>query len=575
MTRSRLVFAVLAVASFFATPLAFAAPTNFGIDAPIPTSENVITPPVVNGGPTILYCPSEADDFAYRTAISALTGNTVDYFNAATGTPTLALLQQYTCVYTWANSAYNNPVAFGNVLADYVDGGGKVLLGGFCTYTSGNALSGRIMGNDYCPVRSPGGNNHFNTVAYAGNGTSYQHRNVTAYSDFFRDFLVLQGWGIQDGTYLDGEIATAFRGDGRVMYMNAVGPPLGAAGDFARIVANFALWVQPGGVLYGCDRTGKYFVLDLRTGAGTLVGQLPMGAVGEMDYDDLTGRAYVQSSDGAFSIQPFAVGTGAGLGPPVGDPGSFASLEPIFGSWYGCFHTAACGASQIAQIDPTTGAVLSGPVPTGVGPIAGMAWNFPLARMYYVTGAGGGCGGTSTLYWNPTFGSALNLVGPVGFNAGSLEWGPDDNLYGGSTGGAGQLYRINPTNGVASLIGASGFGQMTGLMLVSGTQTVGVGDFGGVTLSGLELASPVPNPSTLVSKVTIRYSLAREGAATVAIYNVAGRRIWSQDEGRLEAGEHSLVWDGRGEDGHLAPTGIYFVQLSSSEGTRRAKMLRL
>ena len=39
------------------------------------------------------------------------------------------------------------------------DAGGKVILGAFCTYRSGNYLAGRIMTPAYCPVTSPAGNN--------------------------------------------------------------------------------------------------------------------------------------------------------------------------------------------------------------------------------------------------------------------------------------------------------------------------------------------------------------------------------------------------------------------------------
>ena len=70
---------------------------------------------------TLLYAPAEADDAAYRAAIAAELGGAVDYFDARTGTPDLALLQNYACVYTWVNSPYANNVLFGDNLADFVD----------------------------------------------------------------------------------------------------------------------------------------------------------------------------------------------------------------------------------------------------------------------------------------------------------------------------------------------------------------------------------------------------------------------------------------------------------------------
>src|SRR5207302_8033583 len=67
---------------------------------------------------------------------------------------------------------------------------------------------------------------------------------------------------------------------------------------------------------------------------------------------------------------------------------------------------------------------------------------------------------------------AATTVGSVGFNAGSLEFGPDGNLYAGSTDGAGNLYRIDKTNGAATLVGRTGFNNVTGLTLVNSTNTI-------------------------------------------------------------------------------------------------------
>jgi hypothetical protein len=137
------------LAAFVASaPLAGAAQRNTGGDAPKPNDRNILTPKnkMKLGAPVnILYAPSEADDPAYRSAIAAITGGTVDYFDGVNGTPSVALMQNYDCVYTWANFAYQDNVTFGNNLATFVDGGGRAVLGAFCTFTSGNSMGGAIM----------------------------------------------------------------------------------------------------------------------------------------------------------------------------------------------------------------------------------------------------------------------------------------------------------------------------------------------------------------------------------------------------------------------------------------------
>jgi len=188
---------------------------------------------------SIAYAPTEEDDPTYRAAIAAITGGIVDYVDPRTASPSLATLQGYDCVYTWANSGYADSVGFGDALADYVDGGGSVVLGVFTTYTTGNSLGGRIMTAGYSPVTSPTGTNHGTSSSYAGDGTTFLHDSVMAYECQYRDYLALQGTGVQDGSYADGEIAHAYRPDFKVVYSNGSGDVvLGCTGDWARLIAN-------------------------------------------------------------------------------------------------------------------------------------------------------------------------------------------------------------------------------------------------------------------------------------------------------------------------------------------------
>src|SRR4029453_10901844 len=104
--------------------------------------------------------------------------------------------------------------------------------------------------------------------------------------------------------------------------------------------------------------------------------------------------------------------------------------------------------------------------PTGINsPIAGLAYDDTTATMYGLTGGAGG--GTSNLVTVNLATGAATVVGSVGFNGGSLEFGPDGNLYAGSTGGSGDLYRINKATGASTLVGPTSFINLTGLALVA------------------------------------------------------------------------------------------------------------
>lgn len=79
-------------------------------------------------------------------------------------TPTLAALQQYSAVLVWGDYCFNNPTALGNVLADYIDGGGVVVVSVFALYPASSCIEigGRFASGGYLPV----------TTAYTSYGGS-------------------------------------------------------------------------------------------------------------------------------------------------------------------------------------------------------------------------------------------------------------------------------------------------------------------------------------------------------------------------------------------------------------------
>ena len=71
-------------------------------------------------------------------------------FDAANGTPTLAQLQAYNEVFAFSNNGWNNATGMGDVLADYEDAGGIVVVGTFAYDNRGPwLLAGRWMTGGY------------------------------------------------------------------------------------------------------------------------------------------------------------------------------------------------------------------------------------------------------------------------------------------------------------------------------------------------------------------------------------------------------------------------------------------
>ncbi|HEU4928931.1 MAG TPA: FlgD immunoglobulin-like domain containing protein, partial [Candidatus Krumholzibacteria bacterium] len=79
-----------------------------------------------------------------------------------------------------------------------------------------------------------------------------------------------------------------------------------------------------------------------------------------------------------------------------------------------------------------------------------------------------------------------------------------------------------------------------------------------------------PNP--LHERTNIDYTLPDAGDATVEIVDVTGRVVARPIHGHHAVGDHQLEWNGRGDDGSLLPSGVYFARLVTAQGVRTLKM---
>jgi hypothetical protein len=90
--------------------------------------------------------------------------------------------------------------------------------------------------------------------------------------------------------------------------------------------------------------------------------------------------------------------------------------------------------------------------------------------------------------------------------------------------------------------------------------------------SAVFLGPVFPNPTP--DGATVPFELpAGAGRAQITILNAAGRlvRLLAVNAGSGSAG--SLFWDGRDESGRLAPTGVYFIRLSTGSRSVQRKLV--
>jgi subtilisin family serine protease len=91
--------------------------------------------------------------------------------------------------------------------------------------------------------------------------------------------------------------------------------------------------------------------------------------------------------------------------------------------------------------------------------------------------------------------------------------------------------------------------------------------------SAFELQQNFPNPFN--PETVIRYTLQRAGQVSVAVYNLLGRQIAALVDETQNAGTHSIIWDGRDDDGKLVASGVYFYRLRAGDIAQTKKMILL
>src|SRR6266545_838742 len=223
--------------------------------SPTPTASPTCTP---GGSFQVLIVNSDVGvpPATLHNQIAAEPGVTaVDLFDAEFNTPTLAQLQPYNIVVSFSNSTYADPVAMGDVLADYADAGGIVVAFNFDWFGPPFGLEGRWQTGGYSPFVE-GGPINFNTSCLGSFNAGHPlMAGIPAGSlcAFYRHTLALSAGAVSVAEYADGEHLCAYQ-----VFNGHTGVGINAyVGDFAdtwtgpfgTVVVNAGRWLIGGG---GC-----------------------------------------------------------------------------------------------------------------------------------------------------------------------------------------------------------------------------------------------------------------------------------------------------------------------------------
>ncbi len=233
------------------TPLPTSTPTNTTVPA---TDTPQATPTCsIGGGPydiAIVY----SDDAPPGKLITKIQADPdagiVAPIDARFSTPSLATLLAYDEVVVYSNTEYDDPVALGNVIADYQDAGGVVVATNANWWGPPYGMDGRWMTGGYTMYTYPAAANDSTSTLGTYDPTHPLMQGVTALTAFFRNQVTLTSGASQVAAWADGLPLVAYKttnGHTAVGINAYLGfPEEGWDGDFGTLIVNAARWLRPG-----------------------------------------------------------------------------------------------------------------------------------------------------------------------------------------------------------------------------------------------------------------------------------------------------------------------------------------
>lgn len=84
-----------------------------------------------------------------------------------------------------------------------------------------------------------------------------------------------------------------------------------------------------------------------------------------------------------------------------------------------------------------------------------------------------------------------------------------------------------------------------------------------------------PNPNPFSDAATIRYSLPYETNVSLKVYDISGRLVNTLVQGKVQAGVHSIRWEGKDNINRKCASGVYFVRFVAADYRASKKMVML
>jgi len=92
---------------------------------------------------------------------------------------------------------------------------------------------------------------------------------------------------------------------------------------------------------------------------------------------------------------------------------------------------------------------------------------------------------------------------------------------------------------------------------------------------GAQLVMYQPSPNPFSSQTTIAFEIPSSGTVQVKIFDASGRLVRNLVNGEQGAGLHSLLFDGRDDNGAAISAGVYYLHVMTEGSSVTEKLLLL
>jgi hypothetical protein len=247
---------------------------------------------------------------------------------------------------------------------------------------------------------------------------------------------------------------------------------------------------------------------------------------------------------------------------PLGDNANLVYQCPGIINWIGVLKGDVNGCGECVERFAPLGA----PVQVALGAPADLGDRIEIPVQ--VAGAYDIFSGHFGLVYNAEDLSVISAV-PTGLAGGSMS---AHNAVGGdmilamaagdSYGGTGEVAlitfgKLNPDADASSV-------ELTEVIFNDGEPPADIGTSAGVPAgeSATFLGRAVPNPFR--QGTVISYQMAAAGHVSLEIYNVEGQLVRTLVAGGVDAGPHSVLWNGKDNSGQTAARGVYFCRMETA-----------